>query len=249
MSAMHQPADIESSGSRLQEVKTREFEPELVRIDVPAGARRVRPSLPPRALATRRAFDLLLAGVAFVFALLPCLVIVVLIKLTSRGAAIFEQERVGRNDEPFEILKFRTMRHGTHAEVLANESDRQAYEANSFKLPPDDPRITAIGRFLRKTSLDELPQMINVLRGDMSIVGIRPVERAELDQRPALDQVYYCSMRPGITGLWQVAGRSTVGTIDRLKLDRDYIENWSVWSDVVIIVRTPLALVQVHRTH
>ncbi len=172
-----------------------------------------------------------------------------MVKATSRGPVLFNQQRVGRNGELFTVYKFRSMRDGTHHEVLGDAVARQAYHDNDFKLPPDDPRITTIGRLLRKTSLDELPQLVNVLMGDMSIVGIRPLLADELALRPEYDQQLYRTMRPGMTGLWQVEGRSTVQKTDRLHLDRRYVEEWSVWGDVKIAVRTPLALLRIHHAH
>jgi lipopolysaccharide/colanic/teichoic acid biosynthesis glycosyltransferase len=162
---------------------------------------------------------------------------------------IFKQARVGRNGELFEVYKFRTMRNGTHREVLDDAAARKAYRDNDFKLRPDDPRITAIGRLLRKTSLDELPQLVNVLRGNMSIVGVRPLLEEEVALRPDYDQQLYRTMRPGMTGLWQVEGRSTVQKEDRLHLDRRYIEDWSVLGDIKILARTPYALLRIHHAH
>jgi lipopolysaccharide/colanic/teichoic acid biosynthesis glycosyltransferase len=170
------------------------------------------------------------------------LVIAVLVKATSRGPVIFRQSRVGLGAESFEVLKFRTMANGTHAEVLDDPELRRLYEANDFKLPSDDPRITRVGRFLRRTSLDELPQLVNVLRGQMSLVGVRPLLQQELQIRCRHDRELYAHHRPGLTGLWQVAGRSTVGDTDRIELDRRYLEGWSVRSNVKILLRTPRAV-------
>jgi lipopolysaccharide/colanic/teichoic acid biosynthesis glycosyltransferase len=137
-----------------------------------------------------------------------------------------------------------------HDLLHADEELRAAYVANDFKLDGEhDPRITKIGRFLRKTSLDELPQLWNVLRGDMSMVGIRPLLFDELALRPEYDQDLYRQLRPGITGLWQVKGRSTVDPIDRMALDREYVETWSPWNDTKIIFGTPFAVLRIHHTH
>jgi lipopolysaccharide/colanic/teichoic acid biosynthesis glycosyltransferase len=200
-------------------------------------------------MALQRVFDLVLATVAAVVFAIPAAVIGIVVKATSPGPVLFKQERVGCDGELFTVWKFRTMRNGTHHEVLADEAARRAYQDNDFKLRPDDPRITPIGRWLRKTSLDEVPQLVNVLRGEMSVVGVRPLLAEELALRPVRDQLLYHQHRPGMTGLWQVEGRSTVRKTDRLALDRQYLETWSVWSDVKIAARTPFALVRIHHAH
>jgi lipopolysaccharide/colanic/teichoic acid biosynthesis glycosyltransferase len=195
---------------------------------------------------------LLDVGVATVVALvtfLPGLVIAAIVKSTSPGPAFFVQERVGRHGEVFRLVKFRTMRDGTHLEVKENVEMLAEYQANNFKLAPDDPRITRIGRWLRRTSLDEVPQLINVLRGEMSIVGVRPLVPDELSLRSEYDQALYRALRPGMTGLWQVEGRSTVQNEDRQHLDRRYMETWSPWRDVIIMLRTPGALFRTSHAH
>jgi lipopolysaccharide/colanic/teichoic acid biosynthesis glycosyltransferase len=170
------------------------------------------------------------------------LVIAVLVRATSHGPAIFRQSRVGLGAQSFEVLKFRTMDDGTHDHVLNDPDLRRSYETNDFKLPSDDPRITRVGRFLRRTSLDELPQLVNVLRGQMSLVGVRPLLPQELQIRSRHDRELYAHHRPGLTGLWQIEGRSTVGDSDRIELDRRYLEGWSVRSNVKILLRTPRAV-------
>jgi undecaprenyl-phosphate galactose phosphotransferase len=153
--------------------------------------------------------------------------------------AIFGHVRVGRDGNTFRCLKFRTMVPNADevlARVLAEDPEaREEWERN-FKLK-DDPRVTQIGAFLRSTSLDELPQLWNVLKGEMSVVGPRPVIEEELARYG--DQLrYYLEARPGITGLWQVSGRNDTGYEDRVALDSWYVRNWSLWYDVVILVRT-----------
>jgi lipopolysaccharide/colanic/teichoic acid biosynthesis glycosyltransferase len=170
------------------------------------------------------------------------LVIAVLVKATSRGPVIFRQSRVGLGAESFEVLKFRTMANGTHAEVLDDPELRRLYEANDFKLPSDDPRITRVGRFLRRTSLDELPQLVNVLRGQMSLVGVRPIEYEQLALRSPYDQALYHHHKPALTGLWQVEGRSAYRDSHRVDLDRRCLEQWSVRSNLKILLRTPKAV-------
>jgi lipopolysaccharide/colanic/teichoic acid biosynthesis glycosyltransferase len=168
---------------------------------------------------------------------------------TSPGPVFYRQRRVGRGGVAFDVVKFRTMRVGTHEEILTDPVARSDYESNGWKLQPDDPRITRVGRWLRKTSLDELPQLLNVLTGDMSLVGVRPLLEDELVRRSAHDQQLYRSMRPGMTGLWQVEGRSTLDEVDRLELDRTYVEQWSLWRDVLLLARTPAAVFRVSHAH
>jgi undecaprenyl-phosphate galactose phosphotransferase len=160
------------------------------------------------------------------------------IRLTG-GAAIFSHWRVGRYGKPFGCLKFRTMvpdAENTLRRLLEADPAARAQWERDFKLK-DDPRITPIGEFLRRTSLDELPQLWNVLKGEMSLVGPRPVIDEELERYG--DQVgYYLETRPGITGLWQISGRNNTGYEDRVALDSWYVRNWSLWYDMVILVKT-----------
>ena len=158
----------------------------------------------------------------------------------SMGRGIlFSQPRVGLHGRPFDCLKFRTMIPGAEAALEAylqsNPAARREWDA-SRKLQ-HDPRISSIGRFLRRSSLDELPQLLNVLRGDMSCVGPRPVVQAELP-RYGVHMADYLSVRPGLTGLWQVSGRSHLSYDDRVALDADYIKHWTLMRDVVILFKT-----------
>lgn len=208
---------------------------------------------PPRHSATqrrlKRGIDVALASVGLLLGVIPGLIIALFVKATSRGPVLFVQERVGVGGRRFRVYKFRTMLDGTHAAVLADDALRKRYELNGFKLSPDDPKITAVGRFLRKTSLDELPQVLNVARGDMSVVGVRPLVEVELALRDPYDQELYRSMRPGLTGLWQVEGRSSVTIAERVELDRAYAENWSISGDLRILARTPVAVLRVSQAH
>jgi lipopolysaccharide/colanic/teichoic acid biosynthesis glycosyltransferase len=219
--------------------------------DVPpkAADALVLPVYDRRALRIKRTIDVVVGAVALVLSFPVWMLIAALIKATSRGPVFFLQERVGRAGVPFTVIKFRTMRDGTHAEVLACEEQHAHYAANDFKLLPDDPRITKFGKILRKTSLDELPQLINVLRGQMSLVGIRPLLSDELARRDDFDQDCYKLMRPGMTGLWQVEGRSTIGSTDRVVLDRRYLETWSLIKDLKLLLATPLAILHLHHAH
>lgn len=184
----------------------------------------------------KRSFDVFVSLVALIF-LSPILIVVaILIKVTSKGPVFFKHKRVGRNGEQFMILKFRTMK--INAEDLIKEftpEQKKEWEQN-FKLE-NDPRITGIGNFLRKTSIDELPQLYNILCGDMSIVGPRPVIEKELEwygERKSL----LLSVRPGLTGYWASHGRSNVEYPKRCDLELFYVKNCSLWLDIKIILKT-----------
>jgi len=161
-------------------------------------------------------------------------------KVSQSGRPIFfGHTRVGQHNRPFKCYKFRTMAPNADkllADLLATSAEARAEWARDFKLK-NDPRITPIGHFLRKTSLDEIPQLWNVLKGDMSLVGPRPVVTAELERYG--NQVdYYLEARPGVTGLWQISGRNDVSYDTRVYLDAWYVKNWSLFNDIVILLRT-----------
>jgi len=173
--------------------------------------------------------------------LLPLVTIfAILIKQESPGPIFFAHNRVGRDGKNIPTLKFRSMYSDAKErleELLdTNEEIRQEWEKN-FKLK-NDPRVTKIGAFLRKTSLDELPQIFNVLKGEMNFVGPRPVIQKELDQYYKEDKKYYFMVKPGITGLWQVSGRSETDYDFRVNTDKWYVSNWSLWLDIVILFKT-----------
>ena len=166
-------------------------------------------------------------------------VVALLVKRSGPGPIIFRQDRIGSSGEPFRMLKFRSMADGTHLEVLNDAELRRQYEQNEFKLAADDPRITPLGRVIRRSSLDELPQLWNVLRGEMSLVGVRPIEAGQLAMRSRYDQELYSSHRPGLTGLWQVEGRSSIGDDHRVELDRRFLTDWSPRQNLALLMRTP----------
>ena len=181
-----------------------------------------------------------LFSILFLIASLPFfLIISLLIKLSSRGPIFFLQERIGKNNIPFKCIKFRTM-HPEAKDILENllmNDDKLKMEFEQNHKIKNDPRITTIGKFLRKTSLDELPQFINVLKNEMSIVGPRPIVKKEKNKYGKnLKKVL--SVRPGITGLWQVSGRNNLTYKTRVKLDLNYIENYSFLMDIRILIRT-----------
>lgn len=182
------------------------------------------PATRVRPIPTQRLLDLAVLAVVAVPTAIVALACALAVRLTSSGPVLFRQERVGLHGEPFIVLKFRTMLDGPNP------------------IFPDASRITSAGRVLRRTSLDELPQLINVARGEMSIVGPRPtlqyqVDRYDDHQRRRLD------VRPGLTGLAQVSGRNALSWGDRIELDIDYVERQSIWLDLSIILRTARALI------
>jgi undecaprenyl-phosphate galactose phosphotransferase len=189
----------------------------------------------------KRGFDLVVASALLLF-VAPLLAVVALkIKLFDGGAVIFTHIRIGRHGQLFKCYKFRTMIPNSAevlAELLAGDPEARAEWEKDRKLK-NDPRITPIGRFLRKTSLDELPQLINIVKGEMSLVGPRPVVPDELDLYGEA-RVYYLQVRPGLTGLWQISGRNDVDYERRVSLDTWYVRNWTLWSDVLILFRTLL---------
>ncbi|TDM09548.1 MAG: hypothetical protein C4K60_09930 [Ideonella sp. MAG2] len=190
--------------------------------------------------ATKRLFDLV---IVFVFVALfwwLILLVMLAVRISSGSPLIFGHTRIGRGGKEFTCYKFRSMVPNAE-EVLENllATDPAASEEwlRDFKLK-DDPRITAVGRFIRKTSLDELPQLWNVLVNDMSVVGPRPVVRTELTKYYGDSIGHYQSVKPGLTGPWQVGGRNDIDYAGRVAMDRQYVEKWSLLSDVLIVLRT-----------
>lgn len=156
----------------------------------------------------------------------------------SKGPIFFKQVRVGKNGKKFYIYKFRSMLVKAEEKLKADKELYEKYLRNNYKLEPhEDPRITNLGRFLRKTSLDEIPQLINVLKGEMSLVGPRPVVEEELKEY-GMEVSKFLSVKPGITGYWQVSGRSEVGYPERVDVELFYVYNQSLLLDIVILVKT-----------
>lgn len=187
----------------------------------------------------KRTFDIIFSTIAIVF-LAPLLVcLMAAVRLTSPGPVFYSQMRVGRGGEAFKFYKFRSMRvdaENALRELLTNDfAAREEWE--KYQKLVNDPRVTPIGKILRQTSLDELPQFWNVLRGDMSVVGPRPVTAGERTRYGDCWR-YYCAVRPGITGLWQVSGRSSLTYEDRVRLDVEYVRGASILLDLKILLRT-----------
>jgi exopolysaccharide biosynthesis polyprenyl glycosylphosphotransferase len=191
----------------------------------------------------KRLLDIALASLAVLLLSPLLLVIVLLVKRSSPGPILFVQERIGKNGVPFDFYKFRTMVHNSDdaihrqfAAMFITGGEQPETKKRVFKMT-DDPRVTRVGRWLRKTSLDELPQLLNILKGEMSLVGPRPPIAYELD----LYQPWHherLRVTPGLTGLWQVSGRSNVPFEEMVRLDIQYINNWSLGEDLRIIAKT-----------
>ncbi len=187
---------------------------------------------------TKRLFDTLVAALLLVLLSPLMLVIALLLKLEG-GSVLFAHQRIGKNGRKFDCYKFRSMVPNAEQQLqnlLQHNAQLKAQWDKEHKLK-DDPRISRIGDFLRRTSLDELPQLFNVLKSEMSLVGPRPIVQDEL-QKYGLEKSYYLMVRPGMTGLWQVSGRNDVDYETRVYLDAWYVKNWSLWYDLAILVKT-----------
>lgn len=200
----------------------------------------------------KRATDIMLASILLIFFFPICLIVSIAIKLDSDGPIFADvPERVGQNGTLFKMFKFRSMIKNAH--ILLHTDSRfkklfEQYQKDSYKLK-DDPRVTAVGKWIRKHSLDEIPQLLNVLLGEMSIVGPRAYYPDELEnqQKKHPDTKQYVtevlSVKPGITGLWQVSGRSEVHFDKRIALDAEYVKSVSFHQDILIILKTPLVMI------
>lgn len=234
--------------------------PPVTQIDAVAPARiAARERVPAAARAAgggpgwafaKRAFDIFFSALA-VLALAPLLLIVaVAIRLDSRGSVLFRQRRLGRDLHPFTVLKFRTMHEGVSSTAhqayiaeLANGNGNDNGNGNGLKKLTADPRVTRVGAILRKLSIDELPQLFNVIGGSMSLIGPRPALSYELEHyRPRHYERFL--VRPGLSGLWQVSGRNQLGFNEMLDLDAEYAETCGPITDAKIFLRTPVAMVR-----
>ena len=194
---------------------------------------------PPIGGVIKRTFDLTAAIIALILLAPLFLMIGALVKASDGGSILYGHKRIGRNGETFRCLKFRTMvENGDEVLQRHLRADPQALEEwTATRKLQNDPRVTRVGQVLRKLSLDELPQILNIVRGEMSVVGPRPVVSEELDYYgPAAE--FYLASRPGLTGLWQVSGRSDLDWEQAVRLDLYYVENWSVAQDLLILWRT-----------
>lgn len=192
----------------------------------------------------KRSFDIV-AALALLIVLAPIFLLLALLVRRDGGPVFFRHTRIGRNGQRFHCLKFRTMVPDAEqrlARLLAEDAQAAAEWAQSFKLR-HDPRITPVGRFLRKTSLDELPQLLNVLAGSMSLVGPRPIVEDEL-RRYGEAAALYLMLRPGLTGMWQINGRNDTSYDERVRFDAWYALNRSLWTDTKILVATVPAVMR-----
>ena len=201
------------------------------------------PTSPSRlTLTTKRTIDIFGSAILLITTL-PLLILVSVLVALDGGPILFRHARVGRNGRYFYCLKFRTMMVGAEPclkEYLEHHPQAKARWQSDHKLD-FDPRITPTGQFLRSSSLDELPQLFNILRGDMSLVGPRPITNEELSRYGAAIE-HYLAVRPGLTGPWQISGRNEVAYSERVALDRNYVRKLSIIEDILILLRTPSAV-------
>ena len=190
----------------------------------------------------KRSFDIISASIGILFLLPLFIVLAILVKLDSKGPIFFSHKRIGKNGKIIGIYKFRSMVSNSE-EIFKNftEEQKKEFEKN-FKLD-DDPRITKIGGFLRKTSLDELPQLLNIIKGDMSVVGPIPIVRAEVEKYGVCADKLF-SVKPGLTGFWQANGRSDTTYEERVQMDMYYIDNRSFLLDIRIILKTVISVIR-----
>jgi exopolysaccharide production protein ExoY len=192
----------------------------------------------------KRAFDIMAASLLLLL-FLPLLMMIALAVALSGGPVFYFSDRIGMNGIPFKCIKFRTMiagaDHCIDKYIRYNPCARK--EWLQYRKLAFDPRVTTLGQFFRKSSIDELPQLINVIRGEMSLVGPRPVTQAELDTYYLSIVELYKSVRPGMTGLWQVSGRNDISYATRVVLDERYVRDWSFILDILILCKTPCAVI------
>ena len=203
----------------------------------------------PIAGTLKRSIDVMVSIILLVW-LAPIFILITgLIYLTMGRPILFPHERVGFRGTTFKCYKFRTMVNNASEELAAyfREFPVAEVEWERYQKLKYDPRVTVLGKLLRKSSLDELPQLINVLRGDMSCVGPRPVTSAELLRYKSSER-YYLRVRPGITGLWQVSGRSSTSYAYRVALDRKYVASWTLGLDLKILIKTLPAVIRFHES-
>ena len=216
--------DVQTQNQQASQIK----EAPSVPIALPAGHRPV-----------KRVLDICGALLLLALCFPLMLTVALLIKTTSPGPVLFRQVRLGRTGRPFMIFKFRTMSVNAEQQLESHPALRRQHE-QTFKLP-NDPRITSLGRFLRRTSLDELPQVINVLKGDMSVIGPRPIVPRELIKYGSWGEKLLL-VRPGLGGMWQVSGRSSTTYAERVRLDIEYVDRCSLWLDLTLLLRTVVAV-------
>ena len=186
----------------------------------------------------KRAMDVAIAIPVLAFAGPLLITIYALLKIFDNGPALFTQLRIGKDGRTFPVYKFRTMRMDAaeRLESMLQNDPAAAAEWAQYQKLKKDPRVTMLGRILRRSSLDELPQLLNIMSGEMSVIGPRPVTSGEI-HRYGAEYAYYTAVRPGVIGLWQVSGRNKLTYTERVALDVKYVKTWSIWADVVILLR------------
>jgi len=228
--------------SRLGEAIVDKYEEEVaaVALDSAFGRLPVVEPLHVKHAAAKRALDIVFAALFLTIALVPMLIVALLVKVSSRGPVFYSSERIGLGGKPFKFLKFRTMRVDAddHLHMLLEHNEK---DGPIFKMEAD-PRVTPIGAFLRKYSLDEVPQMIHVLTGQMTLVGPRPPIRREVMLYDA-ECLSRLSVKPGLTCYWQVQGRSDLSFEKWMELDAKYLQDMSFWTDLKILSQTPIAVI------
>lgn len=190
----------------------------------------------------KRIIDIILSFIGLIVLSPVFLIVAIAIKLDSKGPVFFLHSRLGKNGKTIKIYKFRTM--CDHAEdMIKNFTEEQKREfQENYKLV-NDPRITKVGNFLRKTSLDEIPQMLNILKGDLSIIGPRPIIEEEIEKYGP-NKAKFLSVKPGLTGYWQANGRSNTSYEDRIKMELYYVDNMSLWLDIKLFFKTILVVIR-----
>lgn len=200
----------------------------------------------------KRFYDILIGLFGTIFIFLPSLIIIAIFYQfgKNKGPIFFRQDRLGKDGKKFKIIKFRSMVVDAEKVLLEDKELYEKYVANSYKLlPEEDPRLTTIGAFIRRTSIDEFPQFVNVLLGEMSFIGPRPILDNELQEYTPEQQIKFLSVKPGLTGWWQVSGRSEVFYPERCELELYYVDHYSLAMDFKIVFLTIWKVLHGHGAH
>lgn len=190
----------------------------------------------------KRIIDIILSAIAFILLLPIFLIIAIIIKIDSKGTVFFKHKRIGKHGKDIYIYKFRTMKPNAENMIKDFTEEQMKEFKESYKLK-DDPRITKVGKVLRKTSLDELPQLINILKGELSIIGPRPVIEEELEKYEE-NKEKFLSVTPGLTGYWQANGRSSTTYEERMDMELYYVDNCSLWLDIKVFFKTIISVLK-----
>lgn len=193
----------------------------------------------------KRTVDIVVSSLAIIVLFIPSLAISFLIYRQDKHNPFYGQIRIGKEGKPFKMWKFRSMIYNADEVLKKNSALYQKYIENDFKLPEgEDPRITKIGAFLRKTSLDEIPQFLNIFLGQMSLIGPRPIVEKELIEYRGLDRKMFLSVKPGALGLWQASGRSNIGYPERCDIELEYVKRASLWFDTVVFFKCVISILK-----